>query len=104
MVYPGYFRTDFLSQGSVKTPKQPIQEYEAARQSEQAHLNSINGNQANDPEKAADVLIAMSKKENPPVHLLLGNDSLEILNNKIDIITKDVEQWKNYTLSTAFQS
>ena len=87
VVYPGYFRTDFLSQDSVRTPKQPIQDYEAARQSEQVHLNSINGNQPNDPEKAADVLIAISKQENPPVHLLLGKDSYDILKNKIDIIT-----------------
>jgi|SRR5690554_4775024 len=102
VVYPGYFRTDFLNKGSLSLPKQPIQDYEAARQSEQAHLESISGNQPNDPEKAADVLIAISKEENPPVHLLLGNDAYDILKSKIDIITKDVEQWKDYTLSTAF--
>ncbi len=102
VVYPGYFRTNFLTQGSVRTPKQPILDYEAARQSEQAHLNSISGNQPNDPEKAADVLIAISKEENPPVHLLLGNDSYNILKNKTAIITNAAEQWKDYTLSTAF--
>jgi len=102
VVYPGYFRTGFLAKGSVRTPKQAIQDYKAARQSEQAHLESISGNQPNDPEKAADVLIAINKEENPPVHLLLGHDAYDILKSKIDIITKDVEQWKNYTLSTAF--
>lgn len=101
VVYPGYFRTDFLAKGSVRTPKNVIQDYEAARQSEQAHLNDINGNQPNDPEKAIDVLIAISQEENPPVHLLLGKDAYDMLKNKIDIITKDVEQWKEYTLSTA---
>lgn len=102
VVYLGYFRTDFLTKGSLSLPKQPIQDYEAARQSEQLHRNTINGNQPNDPEKAADVLIAISKEENPPVHLLLGKDSLEMLQSKMDIITKDVEQWKSYTLPTAF--
>lgn len=100
VVYPGYFRTDFLAKGSVRTPKKAIEDYEAARQSEQTHLNDISGNQPNDPEKAADVLIAISKEENPPVHLLLGNDAYGILKNKIDIITKDVEQWKSFTTST----
>jgi NAD(P)-dependent dehydrogenase (short-subunit alcohol dehydrogenase family) len=102
VVYPGYFRTDFLSQDSLILPKQPIQDYETARQSEKLHLDRINGNQPNDPEKAADVLIAISKEKNPPVHLLLGKDSSEMLQNKIDTITKDVEQWKEYTLSTSF--
>ncbi len=102
VVYPGYFRTDFLNKGSLILPKQPNQDYKAARQSEQLHSNTINGNQPNDPEKAADVLIAISKEENPPVHLLLGKDAFEILQSKMDTITKDVEKWKSYTLSTAF--
>ncbi|RRA90329.1 SDR family NAD(P)-dependent oxidoreductase [Paenimyroides viscosum] len=102
VVYPGYFRTDFLKESSVKTATSPILDYEAARQSERAHLEDISGSQPNDPEKAADVLIAISKEENPPVHLLLGHDAYDILKNKIEIITKEVEQWKNYTQSTAF--
>lgn len=101
VVYPGYFRTDFLTKDSVKTPSNPIQAYEAARLSEQAHLNEINGNQPNDPEKAADVLIQISKEKNPPVHLLLGVGTMEFLNNKIDILTKDAKKWENLTVSTA---
>lgn len=101
VVYPGYFRTDFLTKGSIRTPKQAVQEYGAARQSEQAHLNEINGSQSNDPEKAADVLIAISKEEQPPVHLLLGSDAYEMLKTKVGIITGDAEEWKTYTLSTA---
>lgn len=100
VVYPGYFRTDFLTKGSVKIPQNAISDYSSARESQDQHLNSINGNQANDPEKAAEVLIAISLEENPPVHLLLGNDAYAILKNKISIITHDVESWKQYTLST----
>lgn len=101
VVYPGYFRTDFLNKDSVKTSSSPIQAYEAARSSEQAHLNEINGNQPNDPVKAADVLIQISKEKNPPVHLLLGVGTMEFLNNKIDILKKDAEKWENLTVSTA---
>jgi NAD(P)-dependent dehydrogenase (short-subunit alcohol dehydrogenase family) len=102
VVYPGYFRTDFLTKGSVKTPVHSIEEYEVARQSEKLHLDSINGNQPNDPDKAADVLIAISKEENPPVHLLLGKDAYDLLQTKTNIISKDAEQWKEHSLSTAF--
>ncbi|AZB23143.1 SDR family NAD(P)-dependent oxidoreductase [Chryseobacterium bernardetii] len=101
VVYPGYFRTDFLTKDSVKTPANPIQANEAARISEQAHLNEINGNQPNDPEKAADVLIQISKEKNPPVHLLLGVGTMELLNQKIDILTKDAQKWENLSVSTA---
>jgi len=100
VVYPAYFRTDFLTKDSVKTPENSIEAYEAARNSEKAHLDEINGNQPNDPEKAADVLIQISKEENPPVHLLLGVGAPEFLNNKIEAITKDAKNWEDLTLST----
>lgn len=102
VVYPGYFRTDFLNKNSVRTPAAPILDYQSARQSEQDHLESISGNQPNDPEKAADVLIAISNEENPPVHLLLGTDAKAILDKKLETLTKTVEQWKSHTLSTGY--
>lgn len=101
VVYPAYFRTDFLTKDSVKTPENSIEAYEAARNSEKSHLDEINGNQPNDPEKAADVLMQISKEENPPVHLLLGVGAPEFLNNKIEAITKDAKDWESLTLSTA---
>ncbi|WP_343608115.1 SDR family NAD(P)-dependent oxidoreductase [Chryseobacterium oranimense] len=100
VVYPGYFRTDFLSKDSVKTPANPIQAYETARNSEQAHLNEINGNQPNDPEKGAEALIALSEVENPPVHFLLGSGTSEFLDAKIKTITGDAKQWEALTVST----
>ncbi|SIT06517.1 SDR family oxidoreductase [Chryseobacterium gambrini] len=100
VVYPGYFRTDFLAKDSVKTPANPIQAYEAARSSEQAHLDEINGNQPNDPVKAADVLIQLSKEENPPVHFLLGVGTMEFLTNKVDAITGEAKKWEVLANST----
>ncbi|TRX54346.1 SDR family oxidoreductase [Fulvivirga sp. M361] len=91
LVYPGYFRTNFLSKGSVKTPVNPIEAYSIARESEQAHLNQINGNQPNDPEKAAEVMIAVSEQEAPLVHLFLGKDAYQYAGTKIDLIQKEME-------------
>lgn len=100
VVYPGYFRTDFLSKDSVKTPENPIQVYETARNSEQAHLNEINGNQPNDPEKGAAAIIALSEEQHPPVHFLLGSGTTEFLDNKIKTIIGDAKQWETLTVST----
>lgn len=101
VVYPGYFRTDFLNQGSIRTAKQPIAAYSAARKLEQAHLDDINGNQANDPDKAADVLIAVSREANPPVHLFLGKDAYDMFQRKNELIAADVARFQALTLSTA---
>ena len=86
VVYPGYFRTEFLSLGSVKTAAQPIADYQAARASEQAHVKEINGNQPNAPERAAEIFMEVSEMEQPPVHLFLGKDAYAIARGKIQII------------------
>ena len=102
IVYPGYFRTDFLNKNSVRTPSRAIEAYESARQSENLHFEQINGNQPNDPEKAAEVLIAISKEQNPPGHLLLGKDAFDMLNTKMKILTQEMKKWEEYTMSTLF--
>lgn len=102
LVYPGYFRTNFLAEGSVQTPSNPIVAYKSAREMEKAHLNQINGNQPNDPEKAANVLIILSKQNNPPVHFFMGEDAYQYANMKIETIQKAMEENKVLATSSGF--
>lgn len=101
LVYPGYFRTDFLSGSSLQTPEKPIVAYAEARQSEAFHQNEINGNQQGDPVKAALVLIEQSEENNPALHLFLGQDAFDFAHKKIEAVEADLMTWKKQTLSTA---
>jgi len=100
VVSPGYFRTEFLSSGSVGNPKNEIAEYESVRQSQQFHNEQMNGQQPGDPDKAADVLIEVASAPNPPVHLFLGSDAYGIAYTKIEAVKTDLENWKSLTNST----
>ena len=102
VVYPGYFRTSFLSSGSVKTAANPIAAYASARASEQAHLNDMNGNQPNDPERAAEILINVSELSNPPVHLFLGKDAYAVADQKMELIQQTMAEYKTLATSTTF--
>ncbi|TCN51085.1 SDR family NAD(P)-dependent oxidoreductase [Flavobacterium circumlabens] len=102
LVYPGYFRTSFLSSDSMGLPKNPIADYEEARQSVLTHQNEINGNQPGDPEKAVAALIQISKEKNPPLHLFLGEDAYNMANAKIEEVEADLEAWKAMTIATNF--
>lgn len=102
LVYPGYFKTNFLGEGSLMTPATPIEDYKSARQSQAFHENEMNGNQQGDPEKAADVLIKMSGEEHPALHLFLGEDAYNGAYSKIESVKADLELWKSMTLSTSF--
>ncbi|MEN2401657.1 SDR family NAD(P)-dependent oxidoreductase [Flavobacterium sp. MC2016-06] len=102
LVYPGYFRTDFLTGSSLQLPANAIAAYKEVRESESAHTDTINGNQPGDPEKLADALIQMSGEENPALHLFLGQDAYDMANQKISSVQSDLEQWKTVSVSTGF--
>eukprot|EP01132_Coremiostelium_polycephalum_P000625 gene625-775_t len=101
-VNPGYFRTNFLASTSLVTSKTPISDYSATREMQIKHQLEINGNQPGDPDKAADVLIQVSKSPNPPVHLFLGADAVKYAKMKIDKLSKEIEQWEKISTSTDF--
>jgi len=102
VVEPGYFRTNFLSSGSLATPANPIEEYKGVRASQTLHQNTLDGNQEGDPDKAADALIIAAKADRAPVHLLLGADAYAMASQKLDDLKREMEQWKNITVSTGF--
>lgn len=104
VVEPGYFRTDFLSSGSLAVPNQPIDAYKEVRDSQNAHQVEINHQQPGDPEKGIDVIIAAAESENPPLHLFLGPDAYQLAQAKITDVQQDMENWKALATATNFDA
>jgi len=101
IVSPGYFRTDFLTSGSLGVPANPLAAYEAVRATQHAHQEEINGNQPGDPEKAVAAIIDIADMENAPLHLFLGEDAYNLAYQKIAALEAELEQWKEVTVGTA---
>lgn len=102
VVYPGYFRTNFLLQGSLGLPQNPIADYKEARDMELIHEKQIVGNQPGDPEKAAAVLIEVAKSTNPPLHLFLGQDAYNMAKAKLEVIEGELSTNEVLGTSTDF--
>ncbi len=102
VVYPGYFRTDFLSPDSIAVAAQPIAAYEAARESQRMHQEDINGRQQGDPLKAAEVMIRVAAAEQPPVHLFLGQDAYDMAELKKGMIQADMLARQKEGTATGF--
>ena len=102
IVEPGYFRTEFLSSGSLRVPANQLDEYALVRESEAMHRGQIGGNQPGDPEKAVVAMIQIAQEANPPLHLFLGQDAYDITNEKIEALQSDLETWKAVTIATGF--
>jgi len=102
VVEPGYFRTEFLSSGSLAVPSNPIDAYREVRDTQIAHQQDINNQQPGDPAKGCDVIIAAAESENAPLHLFLGPDAYAVAGAKIADIQKDMEDWKALATATNF--
>ncbi|WP_183565511.1 SDR family oxidoreductase [Mucilaginibacter sp. SP1R1] len=103
IVMPGYFRTNFLSEGSLAVPKNQMDAYQNVRDMVNLHQNDMDQQQAGDPEKAAAAMIQVVSDPNPPLNLFLGEDAYNAANSKIAAVQKDLESWKTLTTSTAFE-
>lgn len=90
IVYPGYFRTKFLDEGSVSLPQNPVADYTAARNSEQWHETEMKGKQLGNPDKAAVAFIQLAESENPPLHFFMGSDALGMAYNKIEVLQNEL--------------
>lgn len=104
IVYPGYFKTNFLLKGSLRLAENQIADYKEARELEVIHEQQIIGNQPGDPEKAAAAFIKVAESENKPLHLFLGSDSYGMANSKIEALQNDLKAFENISLSTDFDT
>lgn len=102
IVYPGYFKTNFLLPGSLNLAKNPISAYKEARDLEVWHDTQAIGNQPGDPEKAAETFIKLAEMENAPLHFFMGSDAFGMAKNKIEILQADLSANEQLSLSTDF--
>tara|TARA_R110000744_G_scaffold292190_3_gene402771 strand:+ start:229 stop:1068 length:840 start_codon:yes stop_codon:yes gene_type:complete len=98
VVAPGQFRTEFMN--SINYVKNRIEVY-GVDEAEKM-WSKFSGTQPGDPDKLAEILVQISKMEQPPLHLLLGTDTYELVTEKRKNEDAEFEKWKHLTLSTDF--
>ena len=102
LVYPGYFRTNFLNKESVLWASSPIADYAGAKESMDYHMNTIAGNQPGDPEKAAVAMIKIAADKNPPLHFFMGTDAYNSAHAKMKKVNVDLAKWEELSKSTDY--
>jgi len=102
IVEPGAFRTDFLSDHSIRSSQAGIDDYAATSGANIARLGSMAGKQIGDPVRGAAAIIEAVESPKPPLHLLLGSDALARANEMHARFAEDIAEWKSVTLGTDF--
>jgi NAD(P)-dependent dehydrogenase (short-subunit alcohol dehydrogenase family) len=96
-VEPGGFRTDWA--GASMTFAREIDEYETIKQIAN-YFKSEDFIAVGDPKKAANAILDLVSHPNPPIHLVLGSEAIDILKNANEIRNTEMKQWLPVSLST----
>lgn len=101
-IAPGAFRTDFLSDHSIRRSRQ-TDAYADSVGAALTYLDEMAGRQKGDPAKAAQAILTLVDAPEPPLHLLLGSDALRRARVKIDALIEEIDRWEDLTRSTDFE-
>jgi NAD(P)-dependent dehydrogenase (short-subunit alcohol dehydrogenase family) len=100
-VAPGQFRTDWAGRSMMRSER-TISDYDKLMDPVRKARQEKSGKQPGDPAKAAQVLLKIIEHENPPTHLLLGNDALKLVREKLETLKTEFALWEQTTRSTDF--
>ncbi len=98
---PGQFRTDWAGRSMVRTPRS-IPDYDAVMDPLRAARESKSGRQPGDPAKAAQAVLKLLDAPNPPTRLFLGDDALQLVEQKIEAMRREIAEWEAVSRSTNF--
>src|SRR6266849_5298924 len=100
-VAPGAFRTDWGGRSMIRSPRS-IADYDLFFDPIRRARAEKSGQQAGDPTKAARAILKAVETDNPPMHLLLGNDALKLVRDKLNSLGKEIDTWESVTRSTEY--
>ncbi len=104
-VFPGVFRTNFFSQGSLNWEDlNNIADYDLARQNQKKFLSASDRQQKGNPTKGRQVLIQAVNSDTPPTHLLLGSDAYQLADKKMELVKDELASWHSKGTDTNFES
>jgi len=101
IVAPGAFRTDFAGAANMR-PDRRIGAYRPVVDPIEAYLYGGDGKQPGDPAKAAEAMIAAVESDDPPLHLMLGQDAIGLWRQKQADFSAELERWRAVGEATAF--
>jgi short-subunit dehydrogenase len=100
-IAPGSFRTEWAGRSMVRAERS-IADYDAVFDPVRKRRQEYSGKQAGDPAKAAQVLLKVVGSDDPPTHLLLGNDALKLVKARLAALSNEIEAWEAISRSTDF--
>ncbi|HDX9688620.1 TPA: SDR family NAD(P)-dependent oxidoreductase [Bacillus thuringiensis] len=100
---PGAFRTKWASVTLEQAPTDDMNEYKETAGGIRSWLTSVNGSQPGDPDRAANIIIRLVNSPNPPLQLVLGEQAVQDVKDRLGTHLNDIEDWSDVSVSADFE-
>ena len=100
LVEPGFFRTDFLDESSIRYNDRSIADYAALSKRLKEYYGPRNHQQAGDPARLAKILVDLASHEKPPLRFVAGSDAVAMFQTKIASVSAELEAWRALSVTT----
>lgn len=77
-----------------------IADYDAVFDPIREARKAKSGLQAGAPDKAAQVLLELLELDEPPLHMLLGNDALKLVRSRTQDFIAQIDKWESISRTT----
>jgi NAD(P)-dependent dehydrogenase (short-subunit alcohol dehydrogenase family) len=98
---PGGIRTNF-NEKSVVQPENLLPAEYPSTAVFNGYLSNGHGKQFSDPHKIAELLVEITKSEDPPLHLPLGEDAYHKIEEQLNKITEEIARWREKGSATGY--
>jgi NAD(P)-dependent dehydrogenase (short-subunit alcohol dehydrogenase family) len=101
---PGSFRTNFAGSSMHKLPSMHDDYKDTAVVLTLDRMAARDGAQPGDPRKLAAILVNIVREPSPPFRLVLGDDAIDRLRNKVKAQAEEFERWAHLATSVSFDA
>ncbi|WP_194911069.1 oxidoreductase [Catenulispora rubra] len=95
----GGFRTDWAGRSMTRVPR-TVADYDAVFDPIRAARQAKDGNQIGDPALAAAAVLKLVDGDDAPVHLVLGSDARQLVEQGLKRASDELDAWAELTKST----
>ncbi|SOE95530.1 NADP-dependent 3-hydroxy acid dehydrogenase YdfG [Burkholderia sp. D7] len=100
IVEPGPFRTDFLTQESLRFGDNVVADYDDRRERLRSSFEQRNGQQPGDPEKLARAMVELANEAEPPMRFIAGSVAVNAAEAKLAGMQAELNHWRPRSVAT----
>jgi NAD(P)-dependent dehydrogenase (short-subunit alcohol dehydrogenase family) len=100
IVEPGPFRTDFLTDQSLRFGAKAQPDYDSRRTKIRGSFEERSHKQPGDPAKLAETMVHLANEDKPPLRFAAGDFAVKTIDAKLAGMRDELEKWRELSVGT----